>query len=260
MPPQISIVASAARPEFWQRFVDSLHYNKVSYEIIFVGPNPPIINSLLRDKIRYFESNVKPAQCYEIGLRKARGTLVHWTADDADYAEPSLGCLNVLDVIWYEYEKANNPKLILAMETHEDGNNVSEDHRFFFADHNTPRMAPLGFINREWMLELGGYDRNFVCGQSENDLVMRGLVEGGEVKLVKEAKVYLHHAQCHGVYSFRSGYNTDREYLENCWVKEGFGTYQTGKTSTLSPTRLRPFEPFSDEDIFTVSQGPKGQW
>ncbi len=259
MPPDISIVASAARPEFWDRFVESLKFNTCSYEIIFVGPNPPLMNPLLRDKIRYFQSDVKPAQCYEIGLRKARGTLVHWTADDADYNHPDLNCPNVLDIVWKEYTQAMNPKLILALRTVEDGNDVSRDHRFFFADQNTPQMAPLGFINREWLLSMGGYDKNFICGQSENDVVMRGLVDGGSVKLLLNAPVYLHHAQCHGVYSFRSGYEDDRKYLENCWVKEGFGTYQVS-TATLSQTRLKPFEPFSDEDIFTVSQGPKGRW
>ncbi len=249
MKPKISLVMSAARPQWWDRLIFSLRFNEVAHEIIFVGPNEPTNHLPIHAK--YIKAKVKPAQCYEIGLRAAKGILVGWTADDADYNHPGLKCANALDIIWKEYLEAKNHKLILAMSTYEDGNNVSEQHRFIFGDVNTPRMAPLGFINREWLKKLGGYDRNFLCGQSENDVVMRGLADGGDVRLLKESKVYLHHGSCHGDYPFRSGYDSDREYLESCWMNGD---------KTISASRLKEFMPFIDYELNTINQRPAGRW
>ncbi len=256
MPVDVSLVMSAARPKFWPRLVNSLLANECSYEVIFVGPNEP--DAKLAENVHWIPATVKPAQCYEIGLRAARGELVGWTADDADYNDHSLNCPQALDILLAKY-RATHRKMILAMSTYEDGNNVSECHNFFFNEPRTPRMAPFGFMNREWMLRLGGYDRNFVCGQSENDLVMRALVDGGDVMLLPEAKVYVHHAECHGDYPFRSGYDGDRQYLESCWVNEGYGTFQHA-TATISNHRLKDFVPFLEKDITTVNQGPAGRW
>jgi GT2 family glycosyltransferase len=121
-------------------------------------------------------------------------------------------------------------------------------------------MAPLGFINRQFFHELGGYDRNFVCGQSENDVVMRAIAQGGRVETAKDSKVFLCHAECHGEYQFSSGYIQDREFLENCWVKEGYGTYEKNLPFHLSSARLKPMQRFEDKDILTVNQGPAGRW
>lgn len=247
---KISLVASAARPRFWDRLYYSCLRNKIEWELICVGPNPPI-SGLPEENFTYIKSNVKPAQCYEIGFRRARGTLVGWTADDADYNRFGAAKPPMLDVIWEAYLQADNPKTILAMRTLEDGNDVTSCHRFFFNEPHTPQMAPFGFINREWFRQLGGYDRNFVCGQSENDVVMRGLVDGGQVRLVNEAVVYVHHAECHGDYPFRSGYDQDREFLESCWVGEG---------RAISSRRLKSFMPFTDYELENINQGPAGRW
>ena len=213
-----------------------------------MGPTAPI--NQLPDNFRFIKADVKPAQCYEIAIRAAQGVLVHWTADDANYNHPGLNCPDLLDMVWEEYV-GRDPKTILAISTFEDGSNVSEDHRFFFGKKETPCMAPFGFMNREWLMGLGGYDRNFICGQSENDVVMRALADGGRVELLKAAKVYVHHAQCHGDYPFRNGYNADRAFLESCWVNAD---------GTISKTRLKAFQPFGDYEIDTVNQGPAGQW
>lgn len=249
MKPKISLVASAARPQWWERLAFSLRMNSTPWELILVGPNEPVIT--LPGNVTYVKASVKPAQCYEIGLRAAKGTLVGWTADDADYNNPALRCFNSLDMIWEEYLEASNPRLILAMSTYEDGNNVSAQHRFFFGEQNTPQMAPFGFINREWLKDLGGYDRNFICGQSENDVVMRGLADGGEVKLLEEVRVYVHHGQCHGDYPFRSGYDADRAFLESCWVNPD---------RTISKHRLKAFQPFTDYELKNINQGAAGRW
>lgn len=264
--PQISLCAAAARPEFWIRLYNSLSQNAVSFEIVFVGPNEP--NFSLPVNFNYIKSNVKPAQAYEIAFRNAKGEMGGWMADDAHYNDPYAQCPNSLDSIWQNYQdsikKYGDKKTIFSQRTIEDykdtGHADWEKHRFFYGDMRTPQMAPLGFINLEFFHSLGGYDRNFVCGQSENDIVMRAIENGGRVETAKDSKVVLCHAECHGKYAFRSGYFLDREYLESCWVKEGFGTYEKRLPYTLSNTRLKSLDRFEDANILTINQGPSGKW
>lgn len=250
----ISLIASAARPQFWEDLYASTLDNKnVKIQIVFCGPNPP--QYALPDNFKYIYASVKPAQCYEIAARAAEGEIIGWTADDARYNRLSINCPNGLDILWthylsYQVYHGDN-KTILAQRTIEDGTDISPKHRFFFDRQDTPMMAPLGFINREWFMQLGGYDRNFICGQSENDIVMRGLQDGGRVYLLDDSKVFLSHAECHGEYTFRHGYNFDREFLESCWVNPD---------KSMSLTRLKPFERFDEQDITTINQGPAGRW
>lgn len=263
MIPKISLCAAATRPDFWKRFYNSLSQNIIPYEVVFVGPLLPSFN--LPDNLTFIKSNVKPAQAYEIAFRHARGEIIGWTADDANYNSLQLNCPKSLDIIWERYcqsfLKYRDNKTILAMCPLEDSSAEYKNHFFFYGDIRTPRMAPFGFINREWFNTLGGYDRNFVCGQSENDVVMRALVDGGRIESVEEAWLHVHHAECHGPdYPFRSGYDGDRKFLENCWVKEGYGTYEVQKPYSLSDTRLISFEPFNEENILTINQGPAGRW
>jgi len=253
----ISLFASAARPKFWMRMYDSLSQNKVPFEICFVGPVRPEFT--LPSNFHYEHSDCKPCQCYEAAARMCSGTLIGWTADDADYNEPSLDCPNALDIIWNAYRESDK-KTILAQRTIEDGADISDRHHFFHGMPTTPMMAPLGFINREWYMSLGGYDRNFICGQAENDIVMRAVADGGQVKFVPDSKIYIHHGECHGEYNFRDGYNSDREFLENCWIEEGYGTYETHMPFTLATHRLITFHGFSDENLLSENQGPAGKW
>ena len=257
MTPQISLFASAARPQFWPRLYKSLEGNKVSFELCFVGPKHSTFT--LPSNFKWKLSFVKPSQCYQAASQMCSGELIGWMADDCNYNHPTQQCSNSLDLIWEAYqrliEERKDKKSILSQKTFEDYgpyNKVPwENHHFFYANKNTPRMAPLGFINREYFNKLGGYDRNFVCGQSENDIVMRVLEDGGRVIDIPESKVYLAHRECHGLYNFRKGYTGDRKFLESCWMVDG---------RTVSKKRLRPFEPFVSNDLLTVNQGNPGAW
>lgn len=266
MKPSISLIASAARPQFWMRLYNSLLVNKISFEIVFVGPNAP--NFTLPENFRFYLSNCKPAQCYQSATFEAEGEVIGWMADDCDYNEPKMKCPNALDLIWAKYNESCNQyddtKTIISQRTIEDygSSNMVDwnNHRFFYGRQDTPQMAPLGFMNRAWFNHLGGYDKNFVCGQSENDVVQRGLQDGGRVVGCPESLVFLHHRECHGEYSFRHGYQDDRRFLETCWVKEGYGTYETRKPYTMLSQRSRPVECFEKKDILVSNQGPAGRW
>ena len=248
----ISIFMAGARPKWWLRLYKSLIQNKCKFEIIIVGPNKP--NFSLPNNFRYEHCSFKPTQAYSASSYLSKGELIGYSADDAVYAPLAL------DFIWQAYQKYGK-KTILAQSTIENGKDVTSEHHFFRHDTTTPRMAPMAFMNREWFWNLGGIDRNFICGQYEQDLVMRAYQDGGSVRNIRESKVFLKHEETHGGIinkikyklgknSFRSGYWSDRRYLEECWVKDG----------KISDKRLLPLHPFNYDNILTVPQGPQGRW
>lgn len=266
----ISLFMSAARPKWWKRMYQSLVGNKCHWEIVAVGPNPPLEEMPIN--FRYYKCDFKPTQCYAAASYFSTGTLIGWTTDDAVYNNTSL------DEIWKDYtnyiETFNREnKYIYIQKTIENGKDVTNEHYFFRHCPTTPQMAPMAFINREWFWKLKGYDRNYVSGQAENSIVCDALADGGRIWKHSNSKVYLNHEEVHGGFmnkikyrmgknSFRSGYENDRRYLEECWVKEGYGTYdeKTLKHGTVSPVRLLAHQPFNYENILTVSQGPAGRW
>lgn len=260
----ISIFMAGARPKWWPRLYESLKENRCKWELIIIGPNRPDFN--LPENFRYEHCIYKPTQAYSAGAYLSKGKIIGYSADDAVYER------NALDLI-VDASNRLGKKTILTQVTVENGKDVTEEHHFFRHCPKTPVMAPMAFFNREWFWEIGGYDRNFVSGQSENDLVMRAYQDGGKVQLVPLSKVYLNHEEVHGGFinkikyrlgknSFRTGYFNDRRYLEECWVKEGYGTYneKTLEHGTISPIRLLPHHPFDYKNILTVPQGPSGRW
>lgn len=260
MTPKISLVASAIRPQVWKSFFNSLKGNKYPIEVVFVGNVKP--DFPLPDFVNYIYSTVKPAQCYEIGFRAAKGELVGWTADDAvyDYQQP-----NNLDILYDFYKSFNTTNIVVGQRPIEDKRDVYKNHYFFGKQEHTDYMLPFGFMDRKYFHELGGYDKHFICGQSENDFLKRVYEKGGRGEICLNSFVSVDHTGIHDWQhtikkGFRHWYPQDRERLENCWVEQGYGYYDRTKTGTISKTRLRPVEPFEDKDILTITQGPVGSW
>jgi hypothetical protein len=241
---KISLCASALRPAQWKDTYNSLKENNIEWELIYAGPNPPIFE--LPKNFIYIQTNVKPAQCYQISFNAAKGELISWTADDALYPPQAL------DNVYKFFKSFNNKKLVVAFRTIEDGRDITEWHRLRGKDPNAPRMAPFGIMNREFFNELGGYDRRFMCGQSENDVVMRAFEAGGNIEISK-VPVIVNHQKAHDSSGtvFRSGYfNHDRSILENSWIRNGI----------IQKKRLDTVERFVNEDILTKTQSYKGIW
>jgi hypothetical protein len=268
---QVSLVASATRPMLedgfrnWDRFYNSLKGNSVNWEVIFVGDVPP--TSPMPDNFRWIKSTAKPAQCYEIGFRAAKGETIAWTADDASYNWN--GNVRTIDIAYEHYKRMErergNDKGVVAFRPIEDGGDVYKFHCLQGGNSSTPAMAPFALISRRYLNEeLKGYDRRFVSGQSENDVIMRVYETGGIVEINMEAFVYVNHRQVHpkgsNINKFRKHYTDDRKFLEAAWVVEGYGAMDSGRGFTVSKTRLCPLEPFeATEDWHEVSQGNMGK-
>ena len=240
----ISFCASAARPKDWIETYESLTKNTMEWEMVYVGPNPPSFDLANYPKLNYIRTNVKPAQCYEIAFRHAKGELLAWTADDAYYPPFAV------NTMYNFFKSINNPKLVVGFRTVEDNRDITEGHRLRGRDPSAPRMAPFGVMNTEYFHQLGGYDRRFICGQSENDVVMRVYEDGGRLEIAP-VSVLVHHQKSHSDTVFRSGYfHEDRKILEGSWIKNGI----------IQSKRIDAFEPFSDVDILTKTQSQKGMW
>ena len=103
---KLSICASAIRPQNWLRVYDSLKSYGDNFEIVFVGNVRPAYD--LPKNFTYIYSTVKPAQCYEIAFRNAKGELLMWTADDALYSQ------NAVNTVYDFFKKFNNKKLVVG--------------------------------------------------------------------------------------------------------------------------------------------------
>lgn len=276
---KLSLFASAVRPHLWPKLIASLKGNKYPYEIVFTGfIDQELYEPFMQEnpEFRYIQTeDIKPAQCYEVARRACTGELVMWIADDCEFSE---GFVDKVVDYWYSL---NNPKAIISCKTNENENNETMlNHRFFGRNQNTPLMAPLGVMNREYLNQLGGFDRRYICGQYENSGVMMALADGGKVYLYEGVCVNIDHKNKHGSETnFWNGYNEDREQLENSWC---IGGYKPNPEKLLilptKPGDPMPYwffpinntevtlvrndkhEPYEDRNLLTKSQLPRGQW
>ncbi len=297
---KLSLFGSCVRPLLWKNFLNSLHNStgKYAYEVVFAG----FIDKELWEPIaaeypefKYIETNdIKPAQCYEVARRACTGDLVCWTADDCVFCEGFVD--KVYDYFqqkkdeWMINDKPETGyfKGVLSCRTNENGNNETMlNHRFFGRNQNTPLMAPIGVMGRKYLEILGGFDRRYICGQYENNCVMQVYADGGEVYLCEDVCVTIDHKNQHGSETnFWSGYNEDREQLENSWVIGGYVPspepfFLTPKTpkewfefdkdkskfwyvplnnTEVTLNRNDKHEPYEDKDILNKSQSRRGQW
>lgn len=215
---KISVCFPTIRPHLWKKLYDSLLQNTVGWEIVCGGPGD-WEGQVPGPNFKFIKTNVKPSQVYELCFRACQGELLHWSTDDCFYNPQSL------DNIWKMYTEENNDKIVIAVRPVEDGREITW-HTFKGGD--TPPMAPFGVVNTKKFHELGGYDKQFICGQAENDVVMKFLEIGGYVKTCQGAIVRVEHMNGHSGQSvFRGGvsgkhgfYGDDRKVLEPLWITE----------------------------------------
>lgn len=254
----LSLFCSSIRPNLYKSLFDSLKGTTIDVEFVFAGnlKDIPAIDLPERIYFRYIKTaDIKPAQIYEVARRSCIGELISWTADDAEFAADVLG------KAYRFFKRTCTRKDVVSTQTKE---NYGEwrlcdmsAHRFFGGDPRAPKMAPMGIMNREYFQELGGIDRRFICGQWDNDLVMRIYNDGGKVYHFDEGVILLDHYNKHdqrwkvtSTRPFGQGYKHDREILEAAWGKKGQMKYDEFPYKRYDSG----FESFEDKDLLTVSQ------
>ena len=264
----VSLFASSVRTKLYNDFFRSLEFTTVEYEVVFAGHCTP--NEYREYEIQYGlkyiqTGKITPSQCYEIARRHCQGQVIVWVADDCAFPNDVIGKA-------YRYWKSQeNEKLILSIQTKESGFGQKECalcdmniHRFFGGRRSTPLMAPIAMMSRQFMNDLGGFDRRFVAGQYENLAVVMAMLAGGKVEIFgdKDCAVEIDHlrksieiGESTDMHSFlkrpfATGYAHDRKILESIVSIRHDGT----------PVMQLPFEPYEDTDLTSKSQSHRGQW
>lgn len=281
----VSLFASAVRQKLWFSCLDSLKNTSIDYEVVFAGDAKNWESGVLLNKphLQYIKTgHIKPAQCYEIARRECRGDVGVWMADDCEFKGDIIGQA-------YRYwNLMDNEKLILSLQMEESG--IWQDmraHRIFGGGHeHFPIMAPIAMISLKFLEELGGFDKRYVCGQYENDVLMRAYEKGARVQVFGNKDMYVelnHHEKsvlADEITSktdfesrpFATGYGIDRMVLERSWCrmneaklfwainkKDAYEIYSSDYMEML-PQRSDEFQPYEKDISLTVSEGNKGIW
>ena len=240
MNPKISIFATAHRPKNWMDLYKSIGENDVEFELVFVGPNQP--DYRLPNNFRFIRSLVKPTQCLEIALRNTTADLVIAMADDCMFKGS-----RPLDRLYETYKNYNNDKIIISCRYMLNGEDLSESAHFDGI--NSPIMPLAGLMSRNLLMNIGGYDKNFIAIQGELDIAMRVHALGGDVIL---SDVFLEEDkdQSAGSELCNEFWEHDRGLLLSLWTKN----------RKVHFCRAKPVESFDDLNILKASQGPRGRW
>jgi len=271
MKPIISVYAPSIRPELWVRIHSSLSKSDVSFELIFVGHVPPTFT--LPGNIVHIYSPVKPSQCAEIALRRCEGEYCMFAPDDLIFNE------HALDYLFKAFKDTGREDVVVSCTPHLYGKELRDSYYRFFPvdDVNIPehkRTSPIvpigGLYKTEVVRRLGGVDKNFIRSGWDIDLAMRLYSMGGIGFFCKEAIVEeildpTKERLC-------AGATHDRNYNNNLWTIP-IDEYLTNPTSydvmyvdenhpigAILRNRKKFVDKFIDEDLLTISQGPKGRW
>lgn len=285
---QISLIMSSIRPHNWQPLLDSLKSNTIKYEVIgsgFLDEN--IRKQALTEEYPEFKyiktEDIKPAQCYEISRRAAKGELVGWISDDCIFPEGGLDKIykfykNTYEESWVRVNGEFYKKIVIAVKNYDKAteNNELNDQRFFARNYNTPQMARYGFMSREYLEHLKGFDSKYVYGKFADDVCMRVLADGGKVVKFTDVTVNIDNSVKNGATTnWWTGVNQDSESLEHSWVIEGYKDYEKAmfvninglfqpyfpiSNREVTLQRLDRFEPFEEKGLLTDSQGKNTRW
>lgn len=241
--PVISIIATAARPENWMRLYQSIGQNNVDFEVVFVGPNPPIVD--MPDNFRFIQSNVKPAQCVEIAARNAEGELLLIAADDMLFTGKAP-----LDEMLSIYRQQDDDLSLISVAV-EGPEGVD---RFYQFDMSSPLVALSPLMSADLWRRIGGIDRRFIAVSWDIDITFRVGLMGGRVVpsnvVIDADQVMPDIPDSKGSILPLETSATDRGFLNNLWEIDG-----------ENPIRRKlPFERIPDENILTRSQNPRGRW
>jgi len=258
---KISFVAPSIRPHLWANLYNSLQNNKLAWEVIFVGPTPPI--SELPKNVRWIKTNVKPSQCTHIGFMEAQGEYISLTADDAIYFTPNHkgAADNMIAFIDSSIPSLpeNGKNYMFGFRMFEDSYCVESSQTHYLVQNTTGITSPLLFpffvTLKETYLKMNGYDNRFVCGQAENDFQLRVAQRIGSSAntLCPLAMVWANHDEGHAnVSKFREYHAKETEILKRCWLDDN-GRYQISSREGHQPY-------VNDGSLLLSSQGDKGEW
>lgn len=230
----VSVIASAVRRDRWMQMYNHIKStNSIDFEFVFVGPHSPDFE--LPDNFRFIRSDVKPAQCFEIAARNARGHALLQCADDIDYDAGAI------DLMYNAFSK--DPERIMSTCNYWQGGIDYTTFQNLMGQSNPPGWPHLpvcGMYNREIYYRLGGADRRFNAVMWELDMYMR-MWEAGIRTVVVDS---ICRELAHGPGMAGNNWGHDRPLILGIWEQTGDGGIR----------RTSPVLSYSNENILTVNQ------
>jgi len=243
-----SIVSPAIRTENWLKIYESVKSNNINFEMIFGGPREP--NFQLPSNFKYINTNVKPAQCWEILYEKAQGEYIMNIGDDLIFRTK-----NPLDILDQEIAKYKNKKILIGLTYKFRGVDQTKQQTFKINDNKDetallPMSPPL---KKELWYKYGRFDSRFICTLMEADFFLRMINDGYKVinssVLVTEDKILEDNRKMSRDYM-----RIDRKLMLQLW------TLKNNDKRFFSKNRNEPIKNFKKETILIKSEKPTGRW
>jgi hypothetical protein len=245
---QFSLVSPAIRTENWMRVYNSILSNNCKFELIFAGPRKPEFK--LPDNFRYINTNVKPAQCWELLYKNSKGNYIMNISDDLIFRTK-----NPLNKLTQELERYKNQKILIGLRY--KFRNIEQTKHMTFKINNDqdqtellPMCPPL---RRKLWYKYKRFDSRFICTLMEADFFLRMTRDG--YKVINSEVLITEDKDMEDVRKMSRDYmRIDRKLMLKLWTKKENGEI------VFSKTRNEPVKNFLEKNLLTKSQRPCGRW
>lgn len=243
----ISLVCSSIRPELWKSLHLNLSQNKVTYELIFIGPYSP--KETLPTNIRYIKYFSKPAQCIARGILESKGEYLMIIADDIFFEDDQT-----LDKL-YGLIKSNKNSIISC--TYRIENKVKTELLKYDPHHDESPQVPISpLFEKKLILKYGSIDTNFIAIMYDLDLYLRFISNGSNLIYLQSAVLSENKDNSKGSTLNRDYWKKDRGYLDKNWV-----SYDKMGNISFNKKRALIVKEYNKNDLLIdLCVEPKGRW
>ncbi len=244
--PVFSIASASRRNKNYKWFYDTVAKDiDVPFEIVFVGPNPPL--EPMPDNFKHIYSTATPCQCTEIAVRNATGEYVLTMGDDCQLS------YEFLDKLHLYVQRFDRDKVLVGFRFYLNKTAVFGDNGLM-ANCDVMASPIIGVgpaFKRDLWIKLGGLDKRFHSSLCDIDMMMRFYEHGFRPFIAPDCFI-------------TEVFKDDGQFKEAGWNKPGhpncsllYNNYQTARLLLSSfwenecKTRLSPVEPFTEEELQT---------
>lgn len=184
----VSIIMPAIRTPLWDEMYDTIEKSckNKTFELVMCGPFPLTEKLKSKPNVKMIIDNGSPSRCAQRAAIESSGKLLAHCVDDARFIENSLASA----IFLYETICTKKDVINLKYTEGENFNGRTMPSQYWFAHHHPPLRYPSipmnykqcchHLIDREYFLELGGYDCKFEYQNFNlHDLIFRVQFDGG---------------------------------------------------------------------------------
>lgn len=186
----VSIIMPAIRTPLWDHMYDTIEKscNGYTFELVMCGPFSLTEKLKTKTNVKMIIDNGSPSRCAQRAAIESTGKLLAHCVDDAHFIENSLNKA----ILLYNAVCTKKDVINLKYTEGENFNGNSMPSQYWYAHYHPPlryQAIPHNYkqcchhlINREYFLEMGGYDCKFEYQNFNlHDLIFRIQHDGGVV-------------------------------------------------------------------------------